>query len=143
MSGAVELKALTYTSWARPGIQSAEVEAVLESSRVNNPLEGITGLLIFNGVAFMQILEGGEAAIDELVTKLAADPRHWNMSIRDRRAIASRAFPSWSMAYLRLDDGEFVGEEAVKKALTRDLPPSIRNVVMGLTHSILRDAPGA
>ena len=136
----MELKALTYTSWARPGIRQDEVDAVLASARINNPLDGITGVLIFNGSNFMQIIEGGDAAVDGLVERLKSDRRHSNMSIRDERMIEKRNFPDWSMAYLQLESGEFVGEAAVARALRRDLPPPLRNTVLGLTHAQRQEA---
>ena len=138
----MDLKILTYTSWARAGIRPDEVDAILLSARINNPLEGITGVLIFNGTAFMQILEGGEAAIDGLTARLASDPRHSNMSIRDTRRIKARTFPNWSMAYSRLESGAFQGEDEVVKALNRDLPQAVRNIVLGLTHAVRQDGPG-
>jgi len=128
---------LTYTSWARPGIRPDEVEAILASARINNPLEGISGLLVFNGDSFMQILEGSESAVDGLTARLRSDPRHSDMAVRDERVIEARTFPDWSMAYLRLEDGVFHGEDAVERALRRDLPQSLRNIVLGLIHSIL------
>jgi hypothetical protein len=135
----VELKILTYTSWARAGIRPDEVDAILESARINNPLDGITGVLIFNGTAFMQILEGSEAAIDGLRARLERDPRHSNMSVRDTRLIEERTFPTWSMAYLRLESGEFHGKEEVVTALNRELPKPVRNIVMGLTQSVMQE----
>ena len=131
-----QLKALTYTSWARPGITAAEVDAILGSARVNNPLDGLTGVLLFNGDAFVQIVEGSATAVDALALRLATDPRHFNMSIRDERAIEARTFPDWSMAFMRLADGRFEGEDAVARALERDLPQSLRNILLGLTHAI-------
>ena len=137
----MELKILTYTSWARAGLRPDEVAAILSAAKINNPLDGITGLLIFNGTAFMQVLEGSEAAIDGLTARLVGDPRHSNMSIRDSRLIEARSFPNWSMAYLRLDSGEFQGQDEVVKALSRDLPQPVRNIVMGLTQSVLQVGP--
>ena len=137
----VEPKALTYTSWARPGIRSDEVDAIISSARINNPLDGITGVLIFNGAAFLQILEGGQSAVDDLARRLASDPRHSNMSIRDERLISARTFPDMSMAYLRLEDGKFDGETAVKRALERDLPSPLRNIVLGMVSTIVRASP--
>jgi hypothetical protein len=136
---AVELTILTYTSWARAGIRPDEVDAILESARINNPLDGITGVLIFNGTAFMQILEGSEAAIDGLRARLERDPRHSNMSVRDTRFIEARTFPTWSMAYLQLESGEFHGKEEVVTALSRELPKPVRNIVMGLTQSVMHE----
>jgi hypothetical protein len=137
----VDTKALTYTSWARPGIGPEEVDAIMAAARVNNPLDGITGVLIFNGSAFLQILEGSRLAVDDLVKKLALDSRHSNMSIRDDRLIETRTFPDWSMAYLRLEDGEFVGDHAVKRALARDLPRPLRNIVLGILTPIVQAGP--
>jgi hypothetical protein len=134
----VELKSFTYTSWARPGISAEEVQAIISSSQVNNPLDGITGVLVFNGTAFMQILEGSEAAVDELVCRLARDPRHSNMSARDERLIARRTFPDWSMGYLRLENGQFEGAQAVARALDRDLSPKLRNTLLGLTQALVK-----
>ena len=137
----METKALIYTSWARPGIRSEEVDAILSLARINNPLDGITGVLIFNGTAFMQILEGGKSAVDDLASQLAGDPRHSNMSIRDERLITARTFPDWSMAYLRLEDGKFEGEQAITRALERDLLPPMRNIVLGMANLIVRPGP--
>ena len=137
----VELKALTYTSWARPGIVRADVDAIISSSQVNNPLDGITGVLIFNGSAFMQILEGSEAAVDDLAGRLTSDPRHSHVLVRDEGLIGVRTFPDWSMAYVRLNDGKFEGQEAVTRALERILHPSLRNVLLGMTHQLMRAHP--
>lgn len=132
----MHLKSLTYTSWARSTISDTDVDAILRSARTNNPLDGLTGVLIFNGSAFMQVLEGAEAAVDEMTRRLSTDPRHFNMHVREQRLISERAFPDWSMAYLRLEEQEFVGEAAVERALRRNLPDSTRNIIKGVTLSL-------
>jgi hypothetical protein len=132
----MELKSLTYTSWARPGISDADIEAILRSAHINNPLDGITGVLIFNGGAFMQVLEGSEQAVNEMTGRISTDNRHSNFFIRDERLIEERSFPDWSMAYLRLKDDEFIGEDRVQRALTRRIPEPTRNIIKALTQSI-------
>ena len=134
----MELKSLIYTSWAQPGLRPDDVESILGSARVNNPLKGISGILIFNGPNFMQILEGVEPAIDDLIGRLKNDKRHSNMTIRDERLIARRNFPDWAMAYLRLEDQRFVGDAEIERALTRDLPEPLRNMIRGLTHTFVK-----
>lgn len=113
----MELKSLIYTSWAQPAIRSDDVDAIVRSAQINNPLDGITGILIFNGTAFMQILEGSETAIDDLFQRLVNDRRHSNTKVRSEHTIDARSFPDWSMAYLKLEDGTFAGEEEVRRAL--------------------------
>lgn len=139
----MQLKSLTYTSWARPGFSEADLDGILQAARTNNPMDGITGLLIFNGGAFLQILEGAETAVDEMSQRLRADPRHFNMFVRAEQFIAGRAFPDWGMAYLRVDDGEFIGEQEVRRAFLRNVPESTRNVIKALTRSMPMDGAQA
>jgi hypothetical protein len=132
----MELKTLTYTSWASPSITDQDVEAILRSARTNNPLQGLTGVLIFNGGAFMQVLEGSEDAVDDIVELIRHDPRHSNFFVREERIITERSFPDWSMAYLQMDRDEFVGEQAVRRALERSMPQATRNIMKALTQAV-------
>lgn len=132
----MELKALTYTSWARPSISDEDVASILGSARTNNPLEGLTGLLIFNGGAFMQILEGSESAVDDMAARLRGDNRHSNFFVREERLISERTFSDWSMAYLRIERDEFIGEDKVQRALRRQVPEPTRNIIKALTQAI-------
>ncbi|MFC7537819.1 BLUF domain-containing protein [Sphingomonas sp. GCM10030256] len=135
----MELKALTYTSWAKPGIGDGDIEAILRSARTNNPLEGLTGVLIFNGSAFFQLLEGSEQAVNDMYERLSNDSRHWNMFVREQKVIAERAFPDWSMSYLRLENSEFIGEVEVERALRRAVPEPTRNIMRALTQSVTQE----
>ena len=67
----MDLTSLTYTSLARLDLQTSD----LKSSTVGrelNALDGITGLLIFNGTHFLQIVEGTHEAIDDLIERCGA-----------------------------------------------------------------------
>lgn len=95
------LETVTYVSRARlsgrPGMR--EVERIVDASRRNNPGAGITGGLIFTELHFAQVLEGKADVLDALLARIAADPRHDNMAIVERRAIEGRRFAGWAMAY--------------------------------------------
>ena len=52
----MDLKSLTYTSLAKLDLDAGDVEAIHRTAREVNALEGITGLLIFNGTHFLQRL---------------------------------------------------------------------------------------
>ncbi len=45
------------------------------------------------------MLEGPESAVDALIRRIGRDQRHRDCKIIERRAIAIRAFPAWSLAY--------------------------------------------
>ena len=107
------LKSLTYTSLARLDLTARDIEAIHRTARDVNSIEGITGLLIFNGTHFLQIVEGSPLAIDDLVERLRRDPRHSGIEIRDQRSIDERSFPDWSMELVRVSAGYFEARDTV------------------------------
>ncbi|USI72074.1 BLUF domain-containing protein [Sphingomonas morindae] len=90
---------LTYISTARRGIEPAEIEAILAASRRNNRRDGITGMLLFDGLRFLQALEGPPGAVVEAYARIRADARHRACVQLHSDTIASRAFGAWDMAW--------------------------------------------
>jgi hypothetical protein len=80
---------------------------ILKTSRRNNALQGITGLLIYHEGSIMQILEGEEKSIQPLFDKIARDKRHKRViKIHDER-IESGSFREWSMAFKEVSNDEW------------------------------------
>ena len=74
--------------------------AILRASLRNNARDGITGYLIRASGQFIQALHGPAAAIEALMARLGADPRHRGVDILiDRAAEAASPFGDWSMGY--------------------------------------------
>lgn len=69
------------------------------STRVNEQ-RAITGMLLFSGVHFAQVLEGPAPALAALMASIAADPRHREVRVLSRTAVTRRDFTGWSMAYV-------------------------------------------
>lgn len=132
----MHLKTLTYTSRAALDLTESDLAAILESARHINALEGVTGLLVFNGVKFLQIVEGSEAAIDGLVARLRADPRHNGFEIHDERMVTRRSFPDWSMELVRVDSDVLRSRDQVEEMLPVGLDPAIRKLVAHNTASL-------
>ena len=61
----MNLKSLAYTSLASLDLVSDELEAIHRTALKLNALDGVTGILVFNGTRFLQIVEGAEVAIDQ------------------------------------------------------------------------------
>lgn len=118
---------LCYISTARPQVTWEVVEQILAVSRGNNPRAGVTGLLLFNGKRFLQLLEGPEAAVKATYARISLDPRHFAVVKLSERAIDEREFGAWSMSFERFasDDGKLQMVEQVKK-LTRTASPNVR-----------------
>jgi hypothetical protein len=132
----MQLKSLTYTSLARLDLTAEDLEAIHRTARELNPLDGITGLLVFNGTHFLQIIEGAEAAIDDLVERLRRDPRHSGFEIRDQRVIEQRSFPDWSMELVRVSGSFFEARDTITDRLPGSIAPEVRERIVAMTENI-------
>lgn len=130
------LKSLTYTSLAQLDLAVADLEDIHRTARIMNGLNGITGLLIFNGTHFLQVIEGGAEAIDALVDNLRRDPRHTGFEIRDTSTIEKRSFPDWSMELVKIEAGYFEACESVADRLPDAISPKVRDRVLTMTQAI-------
>jgi len=93
---------LMYASRAAPSVDQDELLAILRQSRTNNPGNGITGLLCYSGGIFIQALEGGRAQVNQLYNRLAADPRHCDVTLLSYEEIGERRFTGWSMGQVNM-----------------------------------------
>ena len=132
----MDLTSLTYTSLARLDLQSSDLEDIHRSARELNALDGITGLLVFNGTHFLQIIEGAHDAIEDLLDRLRRDPRHTGLEVRDERRIEQRSFPDWSMELVRVNASYFKARETITDRLPATVPEAIRLRLFRMTELI-------
>lgn len=130
------LKSLTYTSFARLDLTDEDVAAIHAEACSGNLRRGITGLLIFNGTHFLQIIEGENGAVDQLLDGLRSDPRHRNVEVRDSREIDRREFPDWSMELIRVNSRYFEAQDAIVSVLPAKLPPGVVDNILQMTRQI-------
>lgn len=94
------LRSLTYVSQAAESVSAVDfVQIGLEAGRLN-ALDGITGLLVYNGERFCQTIEGAPEAIQNLLERLERDPRHDEINVLSDEMIEQRRFRSWDMQLL-------------------------------------------
>ena len=132
----MKLTSLTYTSLARLDLQTLDLEDIHRTAREQNALDGITGLLVFNGTHFLQIIEGSEFAIEELVERLRRDPRHTGFEIRDRQKVDARSFPDWSMELVRVNASYFQARDTIDDRLPDTVPGAIKARLLRMTELI-------
>jgi hypothetical protein len=132
----MKLTSVTYTSLARLDLQASDLEDIHRTAREVNALEGITGLLVFNGTHFLQIVEGSETAIDELVERLRRDQRHTGFEIRDQRKVEERSFPDWSMELVRVNASYFQARDVIADRLPDTVPEAIQARLFRMTELI-------
>ena len=127
---------VTYTSLARLDLQGSDLEDIHLTAREQNAIDGITGLLVFNGTHFLQIVEGSEEAIDDLVERLRKDPRHTGFEVRDRRKVDTRSFPDWSMELVRVKASYFEARDTIEDRIPDSVPEAIKARLFRMTELI-------
>jgi hypothetical protein len=122
---------LCYLSTARGDVNDAGLQAIIDQARSANGPQDITGLLACGGGLFFQILEGPDAAIGALLSKLQADPRHAHLRVLQDITIDRRDFAGWPMAVRCLEPD---GARLVAARL-RHAPMNVAEILPLLGHT--------
>jgi Sensors of blue-light using FAD len=94
---------LLYVSRSVKPITSVDVDALLGQCRKNNPNSGITGVLCFSEQYYLQVIEGGRRAVNELYNYIAKDPRHSEVTTLHYEEVTERLYGSWTMGRVNLE----------------------------------------
>ena len=118
-----------------------QAEQILTSARRHNLRREVTGMMLFSGGHFAQLLEGSPAALRETMAAIDADTRHTAIMRLIERPIAHRRFHDWSMAFFEApgaDDliqqilaGPLVAPERAQRVMERMLAPYLPAVSAG------------
>ena len=100
------LERLFYVSCVAGDGSAVAVQSILGPSRMRNRRLDITGMLAWSGRHFAQVLEGSVPAVEELVAKVARDPRHTHFTIVFRKPIVARDYAEWTMGYIEGFDAD-------------------------------------
>lgn len=93
---------LVYVSSASILLKEEELLELLKKAREKNQKLGITGMLLYKGGNFLQVLEGEEQVVDELYEVIKQDRRHHQIITIGKRKVEERMFPDWEMAFVNL-----------------------------------------
>lgn len=95
---------IVYMSFSSKSLSEADLNGFLARIRRKNQVQGITGLLLYNDEAFIQVIEGEKGIIDHVFKLISKDARHSNIVKLLEEPIEKRAFPDWSMGFRKLDN---------------------------------------
>ena len=93
---------LLYASRSAKPIGSEVIESILAQSRKHNPELGITGILCQSGDVFMQVLEGGRGAVNQLYNQIVRDERHRDVVVLHYEEVTERCFAGWTMGQVNV-----------------------------------------
>lgn len=110
-----------YLSQLAPGVGVGVVKDIFQVSRARNPVLGVTGVLLFDGERFCQLLEGPTATLDPLLAQIERDARHRQVRVLHRGVRDAVPMRGWRTGYCgSVDDLDaFDGETPL------DGPPAV------------------
>lgn len=94
---------LIYVSSATVLFSEDALLKLLEKARAKNTSLDITGMLLYRGGNFMQLLEGPEQAVKSLAQKIKLDSRHMGFQTLLEQDKDNRDFGDWRMGFRNLD----------------------------------------
>lgn len=93
------IRQVIYVSSAREKLSPDQVVSLLDVSRRNNARDGITGMLLYRGGNFIQVIEGPAASVEDLLDRLRRNPAHHGIIILADREVEGRDFEDWTMGF--------------------------------------------
>ena len=113
-----------------PDLARSEIDSILESCSRNNAERGVTGMLLYNGRNFLQLLEGEQEDLLWVMRRIASDPRHSGISKLEDVYTEERACPDWTMRHIRLVDDVDARQSALETELPAALDPQLRRTIL-------------
>ena len=99
---------VVYVSSSTQTFAQSDLQTLLQKARDKNTQLDLTGMLLYKDGNFMQVLEGKEEVVTELVEIIKRDTRHKGVLELLRGTSEQRMFPNWSMGYRDLANKEVV-----------------------------------
>jgi hypothetical protein len=110
-----DLVSVLYVSSATKEMTPPELLDMLTNIREKNKRQEITGMLLYRGGNFLQVIEGPETAVDGLLNSLESDPAHCGMIVLYRSPIAVREFGDWRMAFRDINNEDLTAMEGYSR----------------------------
>ena len=127
----------TYISTPMRPMSTEDLMQILNSARLNNIQLGVSGMLLFTGSEFIQILEGEEKVIEELLATIKQDPRHRDFRIIEKKKITAREYADWTMGFKRVDKDDLRDTPGLNKIFDTDLSGEIDHNKLKLINNLL------
>ena len=125
---------LVYVSFANKSLTEKELESLLTEIRKKNAQQNVTGLLLYNDLNFIQVIEGTKKTIHKVFNSIEQDSRHTNVVKLLEEPIKKRAFPDWSMGYRKLSKEQSSGIPGFSNFLNGE---DQENIIRGSTQQVM------
>ena len=116
---------LVYASSAVEPFSESQLLELLEVSRRNNAKVGVTGMLLYRGGNFIQVLEGDRAAVLAVFSRVSMDSRHRGVLRFLSSEVVERDFAGWSMGFRNVKDEALKTTPGFSAFLNVDQPEAL------------------
>ena len=116
----MKLYEIIYVSTMAPATPVTAISRIVARAKQYNQANDITGMLVFDGLRFAQLLEGPLEVVLELIERIRADSRHTQMEVVHHAAVDERRFVRFSMGYVPTEH-----EDALAQLEQSDGPASM------------------
>ena len=96
---------------------------LLNQSRNRNERQNVTGMLLYAGGNFIQVLEGEEKDVEEIYQSILNDDRNRGNILIEKENIKERIFPDWSMGFEHLTGEKKNTIKGYSEFLEREMKP--------------------
>ncbi len=108
--GLIIVRRLIYHSIATLAFNRQELASLVRIAAHYNATVNVTGLLVYEGGGFLQVLEGPHASINKVMARVFEDQRHQEVTTVQDQAFSKRLFQNWAMHICDLREHPAVSE---------------------------------
>lgn len=125
------MRQILYFSFSTDPGNEADLAHILQQSRHNNAIDGVTGLLWSDGAHFIQVIEGPDASVELTWARIQADARHHQITVLIDGPVSAPEFGTWTMAHRGAGRDVDLYDEQLRRLL-ENVSPAISEVFLAV-----------
>ncbi len=106
-----KLKLIIYTSDYTGQDIDKDLGLIEYNAKKKNPIFNITGVLFYHNNRFLQVIEGYEQQLNQLVLNIKKDYLHKNILILFEEFIVTKSFEKWNMDSFNLNNTDNIDQK--------------------------------
>ena len=126
------LQSLLYISVVNTPMTRDDIKELVRKSQENNDRAGLTGFLMYNGINFLQLLEGESEPLETCWNKISNDQRHSGIKIMQREEVNRRMLGDWPMFYV--GHGSNFSELRAKIEGPQEMSDNLQQIISGFVN---------
>ena len=131
---------IIYVSKVAPGFGEKDLDPLVTVSARKNAEKDVTGMLVYNGQNFMQLLEGKQRRVEQILDRIAKDERHQDLVVIRKEMDQPRECPDWSMRSFTVPLAGTGAADVVFQSLPEGFRPETRVLFTSFASMVKQSA---